>query len=571
MEPQEVGRVFLTLLFPFVDLRPFVLRTPETVLRHLSVGEPFEAVNRTREGYVRSFGGLRERGFIPNFRPKGEKAPPEADYPKSLRNLWTEEFFFADAHRGLLLPGLERQALAGGKLSYPRAKVRSLRFSLHPPSDPRWSPSIRIETGINYLPREPLGAGDLIYALHDFLHLPSRVPRYEITRNGQEVLAEKHLCDAPLIKQPKALARLIVAATTSQDDATVHYKMVVPEAPLLTVHFFQDELSDVPENVEWLPPDVTNGQRIGYFPFSEPGTHVGVWMFQLPSCRNGRSGLREQRGILRNYTIAAMRYWTELRSAVAVRKSLLAGEFGYCLRGNSILQDYFRRRTRFLFKKTWHDTNLSIISSVVSAYEELPDEAHIRDATAALQTFPRQIAQNAGRLFEGIGRVGVFVSYSHLDSPWRTKVQAALAGLLSQEQIAYFDDTGLEAGENWFRKIVRSIDTANVAVLLISDHFMKSDFILKHELPKIEELHQRRKLGVIPVWVSGEIPDSWWMSNLQFHKTAEGPLERATSSSLSQAMDELVQRVKEISDEYRPTISVPDVRVTVSLGSAGVS
>ena len=36
---------------------------------------------------------------------------------------------FAGAELGLLLQELERQRLAGGKLCYPRAKVRALRFS----------------------------------------------------------------------------------------------------------------------------------------------------------------------------------------------------------------------------------------------------------------------------------------------------------------------------------------------------------------------------------------------------------------------------------------------------------
>jgi len=561
--------VFFTLQFPFVDLRPFVLDTPETLFRQLSVGEPFESLNGTRQGYVRSFGTFRHRRLRPNFNPKKQPEKPNnipaAEYPKGLQNLWSEEDCFADAHHGLLLPNVETHKLAGGKLGYPRVKVRSLRFSPYPPGDRLWSPGIRIETGINYFSKEPMSPSELIQALEDFLNLPSLVPQYRKTEDGDKPPFKRCVCKAPLINQPDALARLIVDATTAQSDTSVHYKMVVPEAPLLAVHFFPDELADVPDNVEWLPLKLTRGEKMGYFPFRVSGTQVGVWMLELPSSRESRAGVKERREVMRNYTIATMRYWTELRSAIAVRKSVRNGEFGFCLGGNSLLKDYFGRGIKFLFKKTWHGTNLSMIRSIVNAYEELPEEAQIHDPLEALQEFPRQIAENAKRFFDGLGRVGVFVSYSHHDSAWRREIQAALAGLHDREQIAYFDDTGLEAGDNWSRKIKRSIDTATVAVLLVSDSFLQSEFIREHELPRIEELSRRRKLGVIPVWITGHIPDSSWIGALQLLSAAEGPLAKASPSSVQQAMKALEVRVKKMAEEHGRTVFKSQGRTVAQL------
>jgi hypothetical protein len=186
--------------------------------------------------------------------------------------------------------------------------------------------------------------------------------------------------------------------------------------------------------------------------------------------------------------------------------------------------------------------NLSVIRSIVNAYEDLAD-AQVRRAAKALKAFQRQIAKKAMRLFHDVGRVGVFVSYSHQDERWCREVQAALADLHNAEQIAYFDDTGLAAGEDWARKITRSIDTASIAVLLVSEHFLQSRFIIERELPRIHDRYRRSNLEMIPVLVDGEIPETLWIRDLQFLKTAHGPLATANLQSREQAMAELAARV----------------------------
>jgi hypothetical protein len=51
--------------------------------------------------------------------------------------------------------------------------------------------------------------------------------------------------------------------------------------------------------------------------------------------------------------------------------------------------------------------------------------------------------------------------------------------------MVYWDDTRLTPGSNWRTQIKQAIDSAKVAVLLISADFLASEFIAENELPPL--------------------------------------------------------------------------------------
>src|SRR5260370_6281432 len=96
----------------------------------------------------------------------------------------------------------------------------------------------------------------------------------------------------------------------------------------------------------------------------------------------------------------------------------------------------------------------------------------------------------------------VFISYSHKDAKWLERLRVHLTPIEREGIIDLWDDTKIVAGAQWKEAILEALETARVAVALISADFLASDFIAQHELP---ELLSRAATGgtvILPIIIS---------------------------------------------------------------------
>jgi hypothetical protein len=98
-------------------------------------------------------------------------------------------------------------------------------------------------------------------------------------------------------------------------------------------------------------------------------------------------------------------------------------------------------------------------------------------------------------------RTSVFISYSRRDKRWLDQIKEFLAPVV-RDRVDQWDDTRTPPGARWFEEIQRALDSASVAVLLVSQHFLSSKFIVEEELPKLLEAGSRGELTIIWVPVS---------------------------------------------------------------------
>ena len=99
-------------------------------------------------------------------------------------------------------------------------------------------------------------------------------------------------------------------------------------------------------------------------------------------------------------------------------------------------------------------------------------------------------------------RTTVFVSYSHKDSAWLERLQVQLKPFEREGLFHLWADTQLKPGSLWKDEITEALESARVAVLLVSGDFLASDFIVTNELPPLLRAAKENGATILPVIVS---------------------------------------------------------------------
>jgi len=120
-------------------------------------------------------------------------------------------------------------------------------------------------------------------------------------------------------------------------------------------------------------------------------------------------------------------------------------------------------------------------------------------------------------------RNGVFISYSHSDKKkWLTLLQKYLDSYVDQNLISYWDDTKIKPGQIWLTEIEAALATTKVAVLLVSQDFLRSKFISTHEMPEI--INASRSSGLEIFWIPVDV-SSYERTLLNQFQAAHDPKE----------------------------------------------
>ena len=109
----------------------------------------------------------------------------------------------------------------------------------------------------------------------------------------------------------------------------------------------------------------------------------------------------------------------------------------------------------------------------------------------------------------------VFISYSHQDEDCKDDSIVHLATLRRQGKILTWQDGDIEAGIEWDTEIKQQLESAEVILLLLTPHFLASDYCFVMEMKRAIQRHQDGTTRVIPIITK---PCDWedtYLSKLQ--------------------------------------------------------
>jgi hypothetical protein len=153
----------------------------------------------------------------------------------------------------------------------------------------------------------------------------------------------------------------------------------------------------------------------------------------------------------------------------------------------------------------------------------------------------------------------IFISYAHEDTRWMEKFVRMLAPGVERGLVSVWSDENIEAGEKWFPNINKALESAQIGLLLVTDHFLQSEFIKEHELKKLLDLAETSGVSIrwVPVspslsrWTElGEIQACWPPD-----KPLKSLLPRKQGDAIKEICDEIVGEFGEVGAARKLSLS----------------
>jgi toxoflavin biosynthesis protein ToxD len=149
----------------------------------------------------------------------------------------------------------------------------------------------------------------------------------------------------------------------------------------------------------------------------------------------------------------------------------------------------------------------------------------------------------------------VFISYNHKDAKHLERLRIHLREYGRIGLVDIWDDTRLIGGEDWQQEIKKAIQSAKVAVLLISADFLASDFIAYEELPQLLAARKAEGTLILPVILGPCAFEDTELKEFQAVNSPSEPLSKMTAYQRESLWTKVANIIRDAS--IAPVVTVP--------------
>jgi hypothetical protein len=216
----------------------------------------------------------------------------------------------------------------------------------------------------------------------------------------------------------------------------------------------------------------------------------------------------------------------------------------------SLLQTPLRKQCRILIP---YLNTCQISAPLVPTAEEV--QAACARA-AAQQSSGNPIRQTSERLAlpeaqaDKKRAVEVFYSYSHKDSRYRDLLETHLKLLWREGLISEWSDRRIGAGQEWAGEIDEHLNTARIILLLVSPHFIASDYAYDIEMKQAMERHAAGEARVIPIILRHCDWHSAPFGKLQALPDNGKPVTDRSWHTLDEAFFQITQGIRKVVEQF---------------------
>ncbi|MDQ1352309.1 MAG: Tetratricopeptide repeat protein [Acidobacteriota bacterium] len=140
----------------------------------------------------------------------------------------------------------------------------------------------------------------------------------------------------------------------------------------------------------------------------------------------------------------------------------------------------------------------------------------------------------------------VFISYSHKDKEWLQKLETYLQALADSGKIIPWVDADIRPGDQWHEEIIEALETAKIAVLLVSENFLASKYITSIELPVILDAAKKKECTICWLLIRSCRYKETGLKDFQAVHDAEHPLETLSPLELNDTLAEIARKINRV-------------------------
>lgn len=144
----------------------------------------------------------------------------------------------------------------------------------------------------------------------------------------------------------------------------------------------------------------------------------------------------------------------------------------------------------------------------------------------------------------------VFISYSHRDEQWKTRLHGHLSRVIAAPYISAWHDQNSDS--LYYPQMLQALESCQIAIVLMSAHFLSSEYLLTQHMPKLLSLQQQGQVQLYPLILK---PCTWqfvdWLRQVPIYPAPDRDLSTGSEGQIELDLAKLATEIDETLRRYR--------------------